>query len=62
MAQARALKQREYNTDVIAHDSTPIKSNPLSHRNTNTFKSQALSLDPHKAKVLNSRVHEEIFR
>jgi hypothetical protein len=42
MAEARQLKQREYFTNVIAHDVTPTKHTSKDHRHTNTFKSTVL--------------------
>lgn len=61
MAEARALKMREYNTNIIAHDFNPPRPSTTEHRNTNTFKSQALSNEPGIHPVLRSRVHENIF-
>ena len=42
MAEARSLKQREYNTNVIAHDCSIKASQCRDDRNSNTFKSEAL--------------------
>ena len=39
MAEARLLKLREYNTNIIAHDTTTCNAEAKPHRNTNTFKS-----------------------
>lgn len=39
MAEARSLKQREYNTNIIAHDCSIKSPDVNQHRNTNTFKS-----------------------
>ena len=61
MAEARQLKSREYFTSVIAHD-TSIKDNASKpHRNTNTFRSEALNQTPNQSKVVQSRTHENIF-
>ncbi len=61
MAEARALKMREYNTNIIAHDVNPPRPATADHRNTNTFRSQALSTEPGVHPVVRSRVHENIF-
>ena len=61
MAEARQLKQREYNTNVIAHDQTVSTAPTHDHRNTNTFRSLALEQTPVNQKVLKSRTHENIF-
>ena len=46
---------------MIAHDQT-VQNAPLKqHRNTNTFRSEALSQGPVKSTVVVSRTHEKIF-
>ena len=45
MAEARNLKQREYNTNVYGHENTTPSHNWTSTRETNTFKSQAFTID-----------------
>jgi hypothetical protein len=61
MAEARALKLREYHTNVIAHDDNLPRPATAEHRNTNTIRSQALSHEPGVHPVVRSRMHENIF-
>lgn len=61
MAEARQLKSREYYTNVIAHDTNITGRPEQPHRNTNTFRSQALNQEPVRNPILNSRKHENIF-
>ena len=61
MAEARQLKSREYYTNVIAHDQTVQNAPSYHHRNTNTFRSDALNQQPARAPVVQSRTHENIF-
>jgi len=45
MAEARALKQREYNTNITSHHHPPV-DNDVKVRNHNTHKSSVFHIDP----------------
>lgn len=49
MSHAKAMKMREYGTDILSHSSQPIEATPSkSIRNNNTFKSSVMPVkNPH---------------
>ena len=60
MAEARKLKQREYNTNVVAHDNLHIhQQESQGLRNTNTFKSN--TFQPQAPPESKLKYHEQIF-
>ena len=52
MVEARSLKQREYNTNVFAHDQTSTSINLDNVRDTNTFKSTSFIYEPDVRKAV----------
>jgi hypothetical protein len=59
MAEARKLKQREYNTNIVAHDNLHIHQESQNLRNTNTFKSNAFQAQGQSGSK--PSYHEQIF-